>query len=98
MLTRAHDLIRLRFSFVNVGAPAGQSNGPMATQHSANVNKGKAPVLAAVFSDAFIVYSAKKFPGVCESTTLSKKFAMQGIKLPIRKESQGKDDAEYDYM
>jgi hypothetical protein len=54
-----------------------------------SVNNGKAPVLAACFSEVFVVYSAKKFPGVVESTPLSKCFATQGIKIPIRKEQTG---------
>ncbi|KAK4116384.1 hypothetical protein N656DRAFT_774633 [Canariomyces notabilis] len=87
---RTEGCFRLRFSFVNV-AP-NQPNSP--------VNVGKAPVLASVFSDVFQVYSAKKFPGVCESTALSKCFASQGIKIPIRKEGQNKnsnqDDDDYD--
>jgi len=48
--------------------------------------KTKAPVLASTYSEAFQVYSAKKFPGVIESTALSKCFAGQGIKIPIRKD------------
>jgi len=65
------------------------------------INTGKAPVLASVFSEPFQVYSAKKFPGVCDSTLLSKCFATQGIKIPIRKEGQnakggdGDDDDGY---
>ncbi|KAF7578885.1 Velvet domain containing protein [Pyrenophora tritici-repentis] len=39
------------------------------------------------FSEQFTVYSAKKFPGVIESTPLSKCFAQQGIKIPIRKDA-----------
>ncbi|KAK4128770.1 hypothetical protein N657DRAFT_629811 [Parathielavia appendiculata] len=82
----------LRFSFVNVGAPGQSGNG--------SINVGKAPVLASVFSDVFQVYSAKKFPGVCESTALSKCFASQGIKIPIRKDNPNKssnqDDDDYD--
>lgn len=81
---------RLRFSFVNVAPnPNGTSN--------AAVNTGKSPVLASCFSHPFTVYSAKKFPGVCESTVLSKQFAAQGIKIPIRKEgnTRGGDDEEY---
>jgi hypothetical protein len=50
------------------------------------INTGKAPILASCFSDVFTVFSAKKFPGVVESTELSKCFANQGIKIPIRKE------------
>ena len=42
------------------------------------LNTGVAPVLATTFSDVFQVYSAKKFPGVIESTGLSKCFATQG--------------------
>ncbi|CAJ0850758.1 5195_t:CDS:2 [Entrophospora sp. SA101] len=43
---------------------------------------------AEVFSESFRVYSAKKFPGMTESTSLSKAFARQGIKIPIRKETR----------
>lgn len=61
------------------------------------INTGTAPVLASCFSETFTVYSAKKFPGVVDSTALSKCFATQGIKIPIRKESKaGKDREEYD--
>ncbi|KAH6634439.1 velvet factor-domain-containing protein [Chaetomium sp. MPI-SDFR-AT-0129] len=89
---RTEGCFRLRFSFVNVGAPGQLGNG--------SINLGKAPVLASVFSDVFQVYSAKKFPGVCESTALSKCFASQGIKIPIRKDNPnkagGQDDDDYD--
>lgn len=85
---------RLRFSFVNVAAPPSQ----IASGNPSQVNMGRTPVLASCFSDVFTVFSAKKFPGVCESTPLSKQFAHQGIKIPIRKEanSRGGDD-EDDY-
>ncbi|KAG7007086.1 proteasome subunit alpha type-7 [Physcia stellaris] len=43
-------------------------------------------LLASIFSGVFQVFSAKKFPGVIESTQLSKCFATQGIKIPIRKD------------
>lgn len=61
-----------------------------------------APILAQAFSEPFQVYSAKKFPGVCESTALSKCFAVQGVKIPIRKDGQDgkggkKSDGEEDY-
>ncbi|CAG8447272.1 12100_t:CDS:2 [Acaulospora morrowiae] len=45
-------------------------------------------VAAEVYSAPFKVYSAKKFPGMTESTMLSKAFAKQGIKIPIRKETR----------
>ncbi|CDH55318.1 velvet factor [Lichtheimia corymbifera JMRC:FSU:9682] len=44
----------------------------------------KSRIIAQVFSDPFTVYSAKKFPGMTESTELSKAFAKQGLKIPIR--------------
>lgn len=70
-------------NFIDVGA-------------SGTLNKGRAPVLAHVFSDKFQVYSAKKFPGVIESTVLSKCFAGQGIKIPIRKDGRGDKDDDDD--
>lgn len=41
-----------------------------------------------VLTEPFKVYSPKKFPGMTESTKLSKIFARQGIKIPIRKENR----------
>lgn len=53
--------------------------------------------LAMTFSETFQVFSAKKFPGVIESTPLSKAFATQGIKIPIRKDAKTlPNQAEYD--
>ncbi|KAK9452686.1 velvet factor, partial [Dipodascopsis uninucleata] len=60
------------------------------------LNTGTAHVQATCFSAPFRVYIAKKFPGVIESTELSRCFAMQGIKIPIRKDqkSQNKSNDE----
>lgn len=55
-------------------------------------------MLASCYSEIFTVFSAKKFPGVCESTALSKCFAGQGVKIPIRKEGGGKGGDDDDYM
>lgn len=91
-------LPRLRFSFVNVGVPGpAPNNGTGKNLSSTTVNTGRAPVLASCFSDAFTVYSAKRFPGVVESTGLSKCFATQGIKIPIRKDGPGKGDKDKEY-
>lgn len=78
---------------MNVGRPGGQG-GP-----GSNVNQGRAPILSSCFSEVFNVYSAKKFPGVCESTSLSKTFAAQGIKIPIRKDTnvKGGEGGDDDY-
>jgi len=80
-------LCRLKMNFVDVGSP--ENNGTL--------NTGKAPVLATCYSEVFQVYSAKKFPGVIESTDLSKAFASQGIKIPIRKDGPKiANQSEYD--
>ncbi|MCJ1313412.1 hypothetical protein MMC25_007090 [Agyrium rufum] len=89
---RTEGSFRLKMNFVDVSS----------LSEPQNVNKGSAPVLAATYSKAFQVYSAKKFPGVVESTPLSKCFATQGIKIPIRKDgsrtgqngNRGDDDDE----
>ena len=72
-------------NFIDVKDPSG--TGP---------NRTRAPCLAWTFSDPFQVYSAKKFPGVIESTPLSKCFAAQGIKIPIRKDLKNEKDGDDD--
>ncbi|KAI7858526.1 velvet factor [Circinella umbellata] len=42
--------------------------------------------LKSIYSDIFSVYSAKAFPGMLESTFLSRTFSDQGVRLRIRKE------------
>lgn len=66
----------LKFEFIDVMDPI----DPLKT------TKEDVPILASIFSHMFTVYSAKKFPGVIESTNLSKAFANQGVKIPIRKD------------
>ena len=75
-LVMSANLGSLKMNFVNVGSPVSNQT----------LNNGSAPVLASTFSQIFQVFSAKKFPGVIESTQLSKCFATQGIKIPIRKD------------
>ncbi|KAI2629007.1 hypothetical protein GGS21DRAFT_526977 [Xylaria nigripes] len=84
---RTEGWFRLRFSFINLRRLGATSNGGSDAEL---LNRGRAPVLAYAFSERFQVYSAKKFPGVCESTQLSKTFALQGVKIPIRKDQEGK--------
>ena len=61
---------------------------------SKTLNKDFCPVLAYAFSEPFQVYSAKRFPGVIESTDMSKCFAAQGIKIPIRKDQIGNSNGK----
>lgn len=97
---RTEDWFRLKATFFNLGVPA---NPNMSGPQSLVLTKDTVPTLAEIFSQPFQVFSAKKFPGVIESTELSKEFARQGVKIPIRKENGGKarrpshdDDGEYD--
>ncbi|CAI2169579.1 18987_t:CDS:2 [Funneliformis geosporum] len=53
-------------------------------------------VAAEVYSGPFKVYTAKKFPGMTESTELSKAFAKQGIKIPIRKDTRYRKEGSRD--
>jgi hypothetical protein len=86
---RTEGVFRLHMRFIDVSD--GNTEGQLNTEH--------APVLASCYSSSFQVYSAKKFPGVVESTPLSRAFATQGIKIPIRKDgnkiaNQGEYDAD----
>ena len=74
---RTEGNFRLKMNFVDMGSRQGNNT----------LNIGRAPILATCFSEQFQVYSAKKFPGLIESTPLSKVFASQGIKIPIHKNS-----------
>lgn len=78
---RTEGRFRLRLRLMNVGAP------PIPNTNSRRVNENSSPILAQAFTDVFQVYSAKKFIGVPEMTALSKTFARQGQKLPLRQRS-----------
>ncbi|KAJ2891433.1 hypothetical protein IWW38_003621 [Coemansia aciculifera] len=75
---------RFRFSFFDL-----KSNMSDLINTTAHIKARK-------FSEPFRVYSAKQFPGMIESTPLSKHFAKQGVKIPVRKESSKNQDADED--
>jgi hypothetical protein len=84
---RTEGVFRLHMRFIDVSD--GNTENQLNTDH--------APVLASCYSSSFQVYSAKKFPGVVESTPLSRAFATQGIKIPIRKDgNKVPNQSEYD--
>lgn len=66
---------RFRFSFFDLRGDSGE------------LLRTTAYIRTRAFSEPFRVYSAKQFPGMIESTRLSKHFAKQGVKIPVRKES-----------
>lgn len=47
------------------------------------VTMGAVPILAQTYTEPFTVYSAKRFPGVPDTTALSIAFGNQGQKLPL---------------
>jgi len=63
---------------MNVGAPPAPEIGAQ------RVHTDVSPVLAQVFTEPFTVFSAKRFPGVPDTTALSIAFGNQGQKLPLR--------------
>ncbi|KAF7332315.1 Velvet domain-containing protein [Mycena kentingensis (nom. inval.)] len=75
---RTEGTFRLRLRLMNVGAPPAPEPG------ATEVHTSVSPVLAQIYSEPFTVYSAKRFPGVPETTALSIAFGNQGLKLPLR--------------
>ncbi|KAJ6539675.1 velvet factor [Mycena capillaripes] len=74
---RTEGTFRLRLRLMNVGAPPAPEPGAL------QVHTGVSPVLAQIFTEPFTVFSAKRFPGVPETTALSIAFGNQGLKLPL---------------
>ncbi|KAI7905477.1 velvet factor-domain-containing protein [Cokeromyces recurvatus] len=74
---RTEGTFRLKFSLIDIGLPYIRTVNTSTVSH----------VLKVVESELFTVYTAKKFPGVVQSTSLSKCFARQGVKMPIHKEN-----------
>lgn len=88
---RTEGIFRLKFSFFDLQDGRDNENGSAENESAESVTLAQtAPMLAQVYSKPFQVFSAKKFPGVIDSTLLSKEFAKQGIKIPIRKDTNGK--------
>lgn len=75
---RTEGTFRLRMRLMNVGAPPAPEAG------AARVHNDVSPVLAQTFTEQFTVYSAKRFPGVPDTTALSIALGNQGQKLPLR--------------
>lgn len=87
---RIEGKFKLKFSLFKLGSTTifeGSENRDLGMNSHGKCIK----ILAYKYSDVFQVYSAKKFPGVMDSTPLSKAFAGQGVKISIRREkkSQG---------
>ncbi|KAF5392968.1 hypothetical protein D9757_001286 [Collybiopsis confluens] len=86
---RTEGTFRLRMRLMNVGkypAPESGATGVMSSEDGDGRHGplGVSPVLAQVYTEPFTVYSAKRFPGVPDTTALSIAFGNQGQKLPLR--------------
>ncbi|KAF5359027.1 hypothetical protein D9758_004859 [Tetrapyrgos nigripes] len=75
---RTEGTFRLRMRLMNVGAPPAPEAGAL------SIHTNVSPVLAQTFTEPFTVFSAKRFPGVPDTTALSIAFGNQGQKLPLR--------------
>ncbi|KAI0335682.1 hypothetical protein GY45DRAFT_1430809 [Cubamyces sp. BRFM 1775] len=75
---RTEGTFRLRLRLMNVGAP------PAPEPRAPCVHTDASPVLAQTFTEPFVVFSAKRFPGVPDTTALSIALGNQGQKLPLR--------------
>ncbi|THV08274.1 hypothetical protein K435DRAFT_958870 [Dendrothele bispora CBS 962.96] len=75
---RTEGTFRLRMRLMNVGAPPAPEAGAL------SIHTEVSPVLAQTFTEPFTVFSAKRFPGVPDTTALSIAFGNQGQKLPLR--------------
>ncbi|KAI0353049.1 hypothetical protein OH77DRAFT_1407726 [Trametes cingulata] len=74
---RTEGTFRLRLRLMNVGAP------PAPEPRAPGVHTDVSPVLAQTFTEPFVVFSAKRFPGVPDTTALSIALGNQGQKLPL---------------
>ncbi|KAH7887525.1 velvet factor-domain-containing protein [Phlebopus sp. FC_14] len=75
---RTEGTFRLRLRLMNVGDLPAPEAGAL------RVHTNVSPVLAQTFTEPFVVFSAKRFPGVPDTTPLSIAFGNQGQKLPLR--------------
>ncbi|KZV69887.1 hypothetical protein PENSPDRAFT_753052 [Peniophora sp. CONT] len=76
---RTEGAFRLRLRLMNLGPPI-----PPPEDEMPSINTGFSAVLSEVYSQPFDVHTAKRFPGVPDTTALSIAFGNQGQKLPLR--------------
>lgn len=74
---RQHGLYKLRFTLMSLGAEITHTGG-------------RASVVGSVESDVFEVYSAKDFPGMRASTTLTRELKKQGAGVSVKKGNESK--------
>ena len=70
---RTEGVYRIKLTLANLSSP-----------HDGQIRQGVSQALAEAYTEPFTVYTPRRFPGVIEPTALSKKFAAQGVKIPVR--------------
>lgn len=71
---RTEGVYRIKLTLANLSGDDGQLKA----------HGGISEALAGAYTEPFTVYTPRRFPGVFEPTALSKKFAAQGVKIPVR--------------
>ncbi|KAI9095167.1 velvet factor-domain-containing protein [Phlyctochytrium arcticum] len=74
---RVEGAYKLGFRLCSVASGGQPPNHPL-------ISTDITTITAETFSEPFTVYTAKEFPGMLESTNLTKSFARQGVRLPVR--------------
>ncbi|KAH7396592.1 velvet factor-domain-containing protein [Phaeosphaeria sp. MPI-PUGE-AT-0046c] len=90
-LCRLKDALNQEGGFFVFGDLSATTLGKYKLRFSVFESQGNAgcQLLCEADSDSFEVMSAKKFPGMQESTVLSRIFSDQGVRLRLRKETKG---------
>ncbi|KAI9189595.1 hypothetical protein H9P43_001028 [Blastocladiella emersonii ATCC 22665] len=91
---RVEGRFRLRFALFDVRAAGTGGGAESGAESDSGDDEGGAPEIAAVMTDVFTSYAAKRFPGMMQSTALSKHFRSQGVKVPTRAEARRETPAK----
>lgn len=89
---RTEGTYRIKLMFADLASPTStaspspsSSSGPQGQgQGQGQMRLGISEALAETYTEPFVVYTPRRFPGVIEPTILSRKFAAQGVKIPVR--------------
>ncbi|PWN21599.1 hypothetical protein BCV69DRAFT_298602 [Microstroma glucosiphilum] len=85
---RTEGTYRIKLMFADLASPSSTASpspsSSSGTQGQGQMRLGISEALAETYTEPFVVYTPRRFPGVIEPTVLSRKFAAQGVKIPVR--------------
>lgn len=85
---RTEGTYRIKLMFADLASPSSTASpspsSSSGTQSQGQMRLGISEALAETYTEPFVVYTPRRFPGVIEPTVLSRKFAAQGVKIPVR--------------